>query len=771
MLIHYLKIAFRNLWKYKTQTVISIAGLAVGFVCFSLAAMWIRYEMTYDSFHKNADHLYIVTVPDVFSGVTRSVPYPFPAYLKETFPEVKEAINIFGGRKKSTFELEDQKIELNVVFADSAFLKMFDVKIVEGNLDFSDYTKNEVAITKEKAQALFGKESPIAKKLTCYGTEYLITAVVSGYSAHSNFPFDILGVVWHNDHQWTITSGSENILELYPDVNIETFKQKLYEHKISQGEVNRAEWTHTSLVALTDLRAEDPTMIREIKFQHIQLFAWAGILVILCSLFNYLTLFVSRFKIREKELALRMVCGASSKSLFSLLLVEFLSTLLIALLLGVVIMNLVSPIFQELSEIQMNLTGIYTKLGLYIFIIILLTILLFAFTLAVFRKYSLNTSIRRNNHQVFRKLSIVAQLIISIGFVFCTTVMIKQVRYLHNSTDIGFEYKNRSYLQYYGNDLTAIYDKMKQVPEITDVVIGYSSLMPVFEKMGSNQGAWDGKTDTDEEFFIQQIPISKAFANFYGLQLISGEMITEEDGEKSVLINESAMKAFGWNKDNAIGKNFSSGGKCNVKGVIKNTYNGIPTVEVSPIYYNQIEQDRKNKILFKYTNRDIAEAKIRKLIKSEYPQSSENEFIIYDAEEAYEKLFQSENALIMILNFVSAICIVISVFGFFSLVSLSCEERRKEIAIRKVNGASIREILSIFLKEYALLLVIGAVIAFPIAYYIMKGWLEQYINQTTIDAWIYVAILLLLISVIALCVGWRVYKTSKENPAEVIKSE
>ena len=142
---------------------------------------------------------------------------------------------------------------------------------------------------------------------------------------------------------------------------------------------------------------------------------------------------------------------------------------------------------------------------------------------------------------------------------------------------------------------------------------------------------------------------------------------------------------------------------------------------------------------------------------------------IYNAEDEYNKYLKSENALIKLLSFVSAICILICVFGFVSLVSLTCEERRKSIAIRKINGATAGDILAMFAKEYFLLLIIGAIIAFTTGYFIMQRWLEHYTIRTNIPAWLYLSIICVLALVIVLCVGWQVYKSSIENPAEVVK--
>ena len=174
-------------------------------------------------------------------------------------------------------------------------------------------------------------------------------------------------------------------------------------------------------------------------------------------------------------------------------------------------------------------------------------------------------------------------------------------------------------------------------------------------------------------------------------------------------------------------------------------------------------------VLFKYKEGmwKSCKERIERLIKTEYADSHGN--IISNNEEEYNNFLKSENNLIKLLSFVSAICILICVFGFVSLVSLTCEERRKDIAIRKINGATANDIISIFAKEYFLLLIIGAVIAFSAGYFIMSRWLENYVKQTSISAWIYFAIILLFALIIVLCVGWQVYKASVENPAEVVK--
>ncbi|MDR1129923.1 MAG: ABC transporter permease, partial [Prevotellaceae bacterium] len=167
MIKHYFKVAFRNLWKYRNQTFVSVAGLAVGFVCFAMATLWIRYEMTYDSFHKNADRIYCVNVPDVFSstGITRrGIPFLLAGHLKSAFPEIANTTSI-GWRTSADFEYEGIRQKGDILSIDSSFFSMFDIRIVEGSMEFLMPESDKTAITREKAMQVFGNESPVGKKI------------------------------------------------------------------------------------------------------------------------------------------------------------------------------------------------------------------------------------------------------------------------------------------------------------------------------------------------------------------------------------------------------------------------------------------------------------------------------------------------------------------------------------------------------------------------------------------------------------------------------
>jgi len=777
MIAHYLKIALRNLWKYKTQNIISIVGLAVGFTCFALATLWIRYEMTFDSFHKNANRMYAIYSPTTFNytgDYSRISVYPLAAYLKETFPEIEDAISVAPAYPEITVKVEGVEIPALIISADSMFLRMFDVKILEGSRDFLIPGSNKFAITREKVRQLFGNENPIGKTISLWNNQLTICAVVSGIPKQSNYAFDFITsfdtYIMDASQKWSHSSGENTIIKLASGTNIKTFEKKLYEIKIE-------EFSKMKIMPLTKIHYTDPDVAREVKFQYIVIFAISGISVILCSLFNYLTLFVSRFRIRQKEFALRMVCGASGGSLFVMLTVEFMLTLLFAVLLGGMLTQWLYKPFLALSDIQMSLPAIYSESLMYIAGVIGVTLLVFWLILFFFRHRSLNISIRQGNKNLSRKISVIVQLVISISFAFCTIVILKQIYFLHHTSELGFSFQNRGVVFMWspttmaGNrDNGVLVNLLKQVPEITDVIDaeGLDVLLPQNIRRSTVIFSWDDKPANIEKTGFEQVYSSPECIAFYCFRLVAGEMLTDADPDSLVLINESAVKAFGWH--NPLGKHFD---KYTVKGVIKNIYNVAPTVETKPAIYlipAQAMREFNISALFKYKEGmwKPCKEKIEQLLKKKY---ADYKYTVSNSEEVYDEYLKSENALIKLLSFVSVVCVLICVFGFVSLISLTCEERRKSIAIRKINGATVGNILAIFAKEYFLLLTVGAAIAFSAGYFIIHRWLENYVKQTSIPAWIYLMILFVLALVIVLCVGWQVYRASIENPAEVVKRE
>lgn len=772
MIQHYFKIAFRNILKYKTQSIISILGLAVGFTCFALANLWIHYEMTYDAYHEGADRMYILCKESVFgvNGYSTSMPYPASTLLKNDFPEVEAACAYTRWVQKVDLKANDCMVETNNIQADSCFMKMFNISILAGSRDFM-YSNDKIALTEDMAMRLFGSTDVLGKEVKNYNDDTLTICAILSNLDHSNLSFGYWEQGeyfrrWQND--WS--NGSfEIIIKLRKGTDPIAFQKKLAanETKADPRDPRRV-FEEIRLMPLNEYHYSSINRNQSFQFYYLILFSVAGGLVILCSLFNYLSLFITRMRIRGREIALRKVCGSSIGGVFILLSVEYLYIILLSGVLGMAFVETALPAFRKLSGVSGN---IYGESLLYFAGILLLSLLLLV-PFAIRRSSTRNTG----NKYALRKLSITFQLMIGILVTFCIIVMMKQIYYLTN-TDLGWERKDIASINllYPDNDFEAIADKIKQFSCTREVVSGHCCLLPQSSGLSQTFTNWDGKEDAVKSIDMRCLWNCEKTVSFYNLKLLAGEMVKSTETNK-IMINESAVKALGMS--DPIGKKlYQQTQASTIVGIIKDFHITAPTEPVQP--YVLVARDilkgmgfsiGKGQILIKFHDGKWKELKNRidSMFSREYP---EVRYRLYNTEEEYAGYLKSEDALIKLLSFVAMVCVLIAAFGIFSLITLSCEQRRKEIAVRKVNGATIRDILIMFVKEYMLLLVIAGVIAFPVGYVLMKRWLENYVEQTVISAWIYFAIFGGIMVVIFACIGWRVWQAARQNPAEVIKSE
>ena len=782
MITHDLKVAFRNLFKYKTQTVISLLGLAVGFTCFALSAIWIHYEMTYDTFHEDAEQIHIIRRKDKMStrndGITYGSPYVLAQYLKDNFAEVKAACSVQGGYGEQDFFYNDQPYKMQELSLDSMAFSIFDIRILEGSNEFLNLRSRKVAITRRAAYRMFGDESPLGKEIyNSYDRKrpYTICAVVSEWSEHSNYAYDIITRVYPND-KWG-SGGWHTLVRLHNNASSEDFTQKMKELVITVPDFNNWKLSGWSSVPLTRLHYDHPITNMEVKFQHVVLFSIASALVILCCLLNYIGLFVTQIRNRSKEFALRMVNGASSFRLFQMLMTEYALLLFVAWFFSMMFIEILLPYFREVSEIKLSQLEVYQQATLCTVSMILLSALMASIPILYYRKRSTQSilSAQKGGREknLFRRATLLFQLVISIGFIFCASVIMKQLHFLNHS-DVGMERKNRAALTIHNyDDSQAVLERIKQVAEVEEALAVSNPLIPSQGMMSRGYKDWEDKPEGAKDVQIEIILESADYMNFYGLTLLEGEMLQPSSPEADIVLNEAAVKALGWHE--AVGKELYpyTDGKHRVVGVVKDWHCTSPTMPIRPAGFQLSSQfgfsgGTSILIKFKEGTWEACKKKVEAIVKELYPNSS---FRLTNTEEEYNKFLTSENALFRMLTILSLVCILISVFGIYSQIVLTCEQRRKEIAIRKVNGAHMKDILSMFAKEYAALLTIASVISFSIGYAIMKHWLENYTLQTPVNWWIFASIFVGIAIVVAISIGYRVWKAASENPAEVVKSE
>ena len=789
MIQHYLKVAIRNLLKYKMQTGISMLGLAAGFICFVLSAFWIHYEMTYDQFRKDADRLYLVRVNDGYAEgrITWRVPVPLGAYLQEHFPEIESFAYFYSFEYRVKVEGRYEKAFFSS--ADSAWVQMMDVQLVDGNRNFMQQRSKEVAITEETAKAWFGHENPLGKELEIRtGDKRTIGAVVRVNNRHTNFPITLMGDP-RNGRTWWYQSW-KMLVKVKEGTDIPALEAKISENLpyelIHPNEVRNTGIERLYLTPLTELRyAKDFRDQSEggITFRYIVYFSVTGLLVILCALMNYLTLFINRMQVRKREMKLRLVHGASILSLVRLLGLEFLLLLIGSFLIGMLSMEILFPAFLELTGTDAGRTSLYGEALLFL---ILISVLLLGVAIGVIYgiqrrqlQGSGNGESERRFRTWIRKGSIVFQLFICMLFMTGTQWMNRQLDYLRRH-DLGMELHNRGYFALDRTENTSPFvEKLKQLPMITEVLP--ADYRPLVSDIGTTVGQiyqWEGlEQKLDVPMPINLFVGDETLARFYGLTLLAGEWLNEFSGYGEIVINESLARRMGYTPEEAVGKHIRMGlqtANQKIKGVVKDFQYTSPTEQVPNTGF--IIGDEmglmlwKNGILFRFKEGtwDACRTAIEQLCRKE---ASDKEITLVNEEESYNKYLQSEAMLARLLAFASLICMLVAIFGIYSLVTLTCEQRRKEIAIRKVNGATVRNILSLFYREYIVLLLLAALPAFPLAYILVKHWIETYTRQMPIPIAPALGVFLVLLLVVGLSISWRVWRAAHENPAEVIKRE
>ena len=794
MLLHYLSLAWQQLVKYRLQSFVSIVSLAIGFACFALASMWIKYETTYDAFHRDAENLYVLMF-----GKSTASPSKLETRLLHELPQLEQLSIIYELYADSINGLDwrESRRQGEWCMTDTNFVSLVGFQLKEGTTSFVR-NPNEVAISSEMAARLWGDESPIGKELIIVDAGYrqnrIVTAVFDKWGRHSNFSFDFVSrMAPDRPHR----SGSHNLVamaHISPKADVEELNRRLGEIELYEsGMFHEDKLCMRPITKLRHFTTWYEQSART-KLHHIYLFALASGLLIVCGLLNYLTMFINRLFIRKREMALRTVFGATGRDLTLQFLTEYGLLLIIAMGIGLMTISLSAEWFLTMTSLPRDMGYIHRESLIYLLLVTVVSLLISLPAIWYFRRQSLQSSITGmgalTRYYIFRRFSVSLQIAISIFCIFCTVVFMKQLDSMR-SNDIGFELDNRMMWRYpswsdginWDEAKEGLYHFVKQCPEVDTV---FTTGWPLFPVSGGSieKISIEDNLDLKEFIEIEEKAIYDELINFYGLQLVEGRWLDEGETDDNILVNEALVHRIGW-KD-AVGKKIYSytGQHFTYDGRIKNSYHertivgvvkdmlvGTPTTPATPTMYyiNPYLHLAEWRYIFLKYKPGMKES-LRNKVQSYYKEHdlSYDPDTWIDFEERYDHYLRSELNLQKLLNIITSVCILIALFGVWSMIMLTCEQRRKEIAVRKVFGATTKDILDMFIVEYMALQAVAALVAFPIGYACMKPWLEQYVVQTEISWWIYVGIFMAVALLVALCVGWRVWKTATAHPADEI---
>lgn len=808
MLIHYLKIAFRNMQKQRMYAFINIGGFAIGIAACLLISLYIRNETSYDRDNPNKDRVYRIIGEAKQNGETSSgvgFPAPMSKALLNDFPEVEKAgrlmtSELFGGANNQVRRTDEttDSYEKGFCFADTSILDILNVHLIYGNRKDALSEPNSVVICKSMADKYFPNQNPVGKTLVFNdNTKDLIKigGVMQDFPPNSSLQYrgliSLTGInLWNGEQQQWTASNYDIYLQLKPGVNISAFNKKITADVldkymipalIAEGRKNVTEnlkGARLYLQPLGDIHLhsynihQDDVKHGDIRF--VYLFAAIAAFILLLACINFLNLSTARSANRAKEVGVRKVVGSSRSNLIRQFLTESMLYSFLSFSIGLIIAILVLPTFNKVAgvhlRIPLNEWWLLPSIISSAFVIGLVAGLYPAFYLSYFKPVNTlkgNLGLGSKNAGL-RSTLVVFQFTISITLLIGASVIYKQMQYILNSK-IGFDKDEVVMLQ--GTDAlrdqtTAFKNELLRLPVVKNVSV--SDFLPVDgTKRNGNTFREEGKDDQNIQ--LQHWVVDENYIPTLGMKIIAGRNFSKDfhTDSAATVINQSLADKLGY-KD-PIGKIITNGGEhLTIIGVVNNFYYENVKQQVQPLCMVLGNSNSIISVKVNAANMKAALASIDKVWKDFLPhQALRYNFL----DQSYAAMYADVQRIQYIFSGFSLLAIIIACLGLFALASFMAEQRNKEISIRKVLGASSINLFALLTGNFLKLVGISLIIAIPLSWMLMNKWLQDYAYRVKItwDLFALTAIIVILIAV--LTIFFQAIKVALANPVESLRSE
>jgi len=797
MLKSYLTIALRYLKRHKIYSFINISGLAVGMACCVLILLWIDDEIRYDRFHEQTKNLYRI-VNDLnfgpISQLTEGTAYPLGPALKKEIPEVREIVRILPTRRLLVAHGGKKYYEENFYFADPSLFAIFTFPFMQGDPNTALSSPSSIVITQDMASKYFGSQDPIGKTIrTQNQNDYIVTGIIENAPKNSHLQFGFLGsieraVAMGARTHWTGWLYRTYVL-LQPNTSFEEVNAKLESWiKTKEAEESRYYLQPLSDIHMHGLQGEGA--IRSLSF-----FSILALLILIIACINYMNLATARAGTRVKEIGLRKVVGAKKNNIMKQFLSESVLFASFALLISICLVALFLPVFNQLAGKELSMNPAQNKfLFLGILGITLLTGVLAGSYPALFLssfepdrilKGTLSAKKIGTSTVSIRKGLVVFQFVLTVVLIISTTTVYRQMSFIKNR-QLGFDKNHLIYTQLRseGNlweqydaqktwlDYKTLTNELSQNPNILEICS--ASCLP-FGAMGQEFGQldWEGK-DPEYQMTMNHMAVDPHFFKTFQLETVGGRFLSDEfpSDSQNFILNEAAVKANGL--ESPVGKRFRLLDKTGIiTGVIKDFHFAPLHDEIEPLVLHMMPYQYwmyRNYVFIRISADNISQtiASIEKMWDRAIPEYP-FEFLFLD--DTIDARYQSEQRLEMILRIFTILAISISCFGLFGLISFTAEQRTKEIGIRKVLGASVGSVVRLLSKEFVVLVVLANIIAWPVAYFVMTGWLKNFAYRAEIGllTFLFSGFLALVIVIFTVC--YQSIKAALANPLDSLRYE
>jgi ABC-type antimicrobial peptide transport system permease subunit len=788
MFRNYLKVAVRNIRRNKAYSFINIFGLAIGMACCILILLWVQDELSFDQFHHNADRLGRVIADVEFSGqrpwaVTEA---PLSQAMEQEYPEIARATRLqLGGRFRVRYG-EKLFVESRNIFVEPAFFEIFTFPFLHGDPEHALIGKRSMVITESMAQKYFGREDPIGKILNFNNKlDFQVTGIIQNVPDNSHLQFDfVIPFAWLEDLGHDINNwGNYNFFTyvlLGENTSFEKTNQKIsgYLRTIDPENDTRLYIQPLKRIHLHSDFEYDALAANNSDFKYVFIFSSIALFVLVIACINFTNLTTARSSNRAKEVGVRKVVGACRKDLLRQFFSETLSFVIIAFGVALGLVFLFLPVFNNLSAKQLSLDfsrNIYIPAGLIglAFLTGLLSGCYPSLYLSRFQPVNVlkRTLIADPKSSALRKVLVVVQFALSIILIIGSTVVHHQIDFIRNKK-LGFDKENLLYFPFV-RQIRQQYETVKNELLMHTNIVGVtaSSNLPSFGRNWSTGRLdWEGK-NPDETILMQGVDVDYDFFQTFGMEMAAGRSFSREfptDENSGVILNEEALRVMGL--QNPIGKRFSVGDwQGTIVGIVKDyNFKSIHN-RIEPLILVMVNR-QLNYLFVRIKSQDMPDT-IKFLRNKWESYTSEYPFEYGFVDSLLDNLYKSEERVRTLFNYFTLMAIFISCLGLFGLSFYLIERRTKEIGIRKVLGASVPKIVMMLSREFLKWVLIANVIAWPVAYYFMDRWLQNFAYRTNIAIGTFLLSGVLAIFIAILTVSFQSIKAAVSNPADSLRYE
>jgi len=788
MIKNYFKTAWRNLLQNKTFSLINIFGLALGMTCSLVIMLWLNDEMKKDKFHQNGKRLYRVMENQFYSGNVSTfdaTPGILAENIVKDIPDIQMASQMLW-EEEPLFTVDNTYDKEKGRYVEKDFLRMFSFKLTKGDPVTALARPDAVVISKKLADKYFKGLDPVGKMIRIDNTDnVMVTGVLDEIPESSSLTFDFLMSFeqWRKKNDWAKDWGNNGprcYVMLAPNTSVDKVNAKIKNYiktKNKESNVNLFLQNYGESYLYSDWENGKQNGGR---IEYVKIFSIVGIIILVIACINFMNLATARSLRRAREIGVRKVVGAGKRQLIGQFIGESLFVSFLAICISLVIVMLLLPSFNTLTEKHLSLDFTDPSFLLLLLGLVLVTGIISGSYPALFMS-SLKPIIVlkgllkfKPGATYFRKALVVFKFALSIILILGMIVIYRQIDFIHNK-NLGFAKEDLLYMPLEG-ELQKTYPTFKeQLLKQPGIKYVSSAQSNPLEVGSSTSGVrWPGK-DTTKLILFSSNPITYDYIKTMGIQLVEGRDFSTEYGLDTMnyLVNEAAAKKIGY-KD-PVGKELTMwGDKGMIVGLMKDYHHNSLHVPIEPLilrlhkmswggnyWGNVIVRTEKGK-----TKQAIAS--MEKLYKQFNPGFP---FKYYFTDDEIANRYKAEYTVSKLSRYFAFLAIFISCLGLFGLVTFTAEQRTKEIGIRKVLGASVTGIVGMLSKDFLTLVVIAAVIAFPVAWLAMHRWLNDFAYRINIGWWVFVIAGVIALLIALLTISFQSIKAAIANPVKSLRTE